>query len=349
MAPLEYGNGHTYDGWWNETERKGRGMIVFADTGGTYRGQWDCFGQRTGQGIMTFANGDKYEGEWRDDEMHGKGMMLYGTGNFYEGGWVDGIKHGWGREESVFLDRYEGEFEGGQRSGIGKRITFDGNSTRVDSQYFGMWSQGQRHGKGELRSTQFDNGARLEGSSVSFSGEFNSDVECFGIRTMEDGSVVEGVFDESGHFLHGRERRTNCPLIYEITTQPRSLRIGGMTAIVKYVSGNIFEGSWSKNRNSQVNGVGKMNYINGDVYEGGYKDGQSSGKGVFIFANGDIYDGLWRDGKLNGKAVLTFASGDVQEGLWKDGKLNGRALLTTNASGQVQESVWRNGVMIGMG
>lgn len=28
-------------------------------------------------GIQTFANGEKYEGEWKEGKMHGKGLLIH--------------------------------------------------------------------------------------------------------------------------------------------------------------------------------------------------------------------------------------------------------------------------------
>ena len=30
-----------------------------------------------GKGTYFYSNGDKYEGEWREDKRHGKGMVTY--------------------------------------------------------------------------------------------------------------------------------------------------------------------------------------------------------------------------------------------------------------------------------
>ncbi len=30
-----------------------------------------------GKGIYTYHNGDKYDGEWREDKRHGKGTVTY--------------------------------------------------------------------------------------------------------------------------------------------------------------------------------------------------------------------------------------------------------------------------------
>jgi len=39
---------------------------------------------------MTWANGDKYVGNWDHDSRHGMGIMIYANGDKYDGNWVDG-------------------------------------------------------------------------------------------------------------------------------------------------------------------------------------------------------------------------------------------------------------------
>ena len=43
-----------------------------------------------GTGTMTYSDGRKYEGEWKDDKQHGQGTMTYLDGSKYEGEWKDG-------------------------------------------------------------------------------------------------------------------------------------------------------------------------------------------------------------------------------------------------------------------
>jgi hypothetical protein len=38
---------------------------------------------------MTHANGDIYEGDWKDDKADGKGLFIDTNGAKYEGDWVD--------------------------------------------------------------------------------------------------------------------------------------------------------------------------------------------------------------------------------------------------------------------
>ena len=45
-------------------------------------------------GTLTYANGDTYEGEWRNDSACGYGVLIYANGCRYEGGWLDDRRHG---------------------------------------------------------------------------------------------------------------------------------------------------------------------------------------------------------------------------------------------------------------
>lgn len=47
-------------------------------------------------GVMEFANGDRYEGGWLNNEKNGRGTYKYSNGNKYEGEFKDNMKHGKG-------------------------------------------------------------------------------------------------------------------------------------------------------------------------------------------------------------------------------------------------------------
>jgi len=39
---------------------------------------------------MTFIDGDFYEGNWKNDNMHGYGKYTWSDGDVYEGNWENG-------------------------------------------------------------------------------------------------------------------------------------------------------------------------------------------------------------------------------------------------------------------
>ena len=57
---------------------------------------WDkCFGTLTG------PSGDKYVGEFKDDQLHGQGTYTFANGDKYVGEWKDDKKHGQGTYTSA--------------------------------------------------------------------------------------------------------------------------------------------------------------------------------------------------------------------------------------------------------
>ena len=56
--------------------------------------------QGVGEGIKVFADGSRYEGQWKDGQKHGKGKYIYADGELYEGQWYQGKAHGEGTNVS---------------------------------------------------------------------------------------------------------------------------------------------------------------------------------------------------------------------------------------------------------
>eukprot|EP01091_Cochliopodium_minus_P012932 TRINITY_DN403_c0_g1_i1.p1 TRINITY_DN403_c0_g1~~TRINITY_DN403_c0_g1_i1.p1 ORF type:complete len:492 (-),score=158.80 TRINITY_DN403_c0_g1_i1:87-1562(-) len=51
---------------------------------------------RSGNGVMTYSNGEKYIGNWVDDKEDGEGSYHYTNGDVYTGNYTDGMKNGAG-------------------------------------------------------------------------------------------------------------------------------------------------------------------------------------------------------------------------------------------------------------
>lgn len=77
-------------------------------------------GRLHGQGVFTYADGDRYEGEFKDSKRHGPGVFTYADGDRYEGQWKDGDRHGRGVYTYADGDRVEGEFKDGEATGRAK-------------------------------------------------------------------------------------------------------------------------------------------------------------------------------------------------------------------------------------
>ena len=68
-----------------------------------------------------------------------------------------------------------------------------------------------------------------------------------------------------------------------------------------------------------VSGKGRIEWANGDRFDGTLVHGQKEGQGVFVWSNGQRYRGQWSHDQPNGKGTLTFPNGNRYEGGIRDG------------------------------
>ena len=77
----------------------------------------------------TWANGDKYVGEWRDGKYHGQGTFTWASGAKYVGGFKDDKRHGQGTFTGASGTKYVGGWKDGKRDGSVEYIDFNGHKT----------------------------------------------------------------------------------------------------------------------------------------------------------------------------------------------------------------------------
>ncbi|SVE12888.1 uncharacterized protein METZ01_LOCUS465742, partial [marine metagenome] len=94
-------------GFGRNGSKMGKMFLEFSSTGGSFKGTWGLGNsgvdggtlsgeRRTKQpticnvGNHTYANGDKYDGLWKDGLRHGQGTMTYANGDSYDGDWMSG-------------------------------------------------------------------------------------------------------------------------------------------------------------------------------------------------------------------------------------------------------------------
>lgn len=67
---------------------------------------------------------------------------------------------------------------------------------------------------------------------------------------------------------------------------------------VYFPNGSFYEGNIISITNG-IEGSGKLSYLNGDYYTGGFKNGVFEGKGVYLdFKKNDFYDGMYSIGEF---------------------------------------------------
>ncbi|KAL7539141.1 hypothetical protein ACHAXR_009043 [Thalassiosira sp. AJA248-18] len=113
---------------------------------------------------------------------------------------------------------------------------------------------------------------------------------------------------------------------------------------IEFADGDFYEGEIE---HGKANGKGKYTFASGGVCEGQWKDDKMYGKGIITWANG-VYDGEFKDGKAHGKGEMTCTNGDVYEGEYKDGEMNGTG-KKTYANRDVYEGEWKDSEENGQG
>ena len=96
----------------------------------------NCFG------TYTFANGDKYVGEFKDGKYNGQGTYTSANGNKYVGEYKDGKRNGQGTFTFADGEKYVGEFKNGKYNGQSTTTFANGDK------YVGEYKDGKRNGQG---------------------------------------------------------------------------------------------------------------------------------------------------------------------------------------------------------
>jgi len=107
-------------------------------------------GAMTGEGVIAWTNGDRYEGTMVAGRKHGQGIFTWSNGQRYDGEWTDDMINGKGTLYYTNGDRYEGTFQAGEPHGNGTYTMRNGDV------YTGAWVNGNRHGMGRLTWTTGD-------------------------------------------------------------------------------------------------------------------------------------------------------------------------------------------------
>ena len=106
-----------------EASAEGASMVIEKTSkypnGDTYIGHVDNDGQRDGQGILTKANGDVYEGQFKGGMRHGEGKYTWADGDVYDGEFGYDFMHGKGKMKFKDGQEYDGEWQGGEWQGKG--------------------------------------------------------------------------------------------------------------------------------------------------------------------------------------------------------------------------------------
>lgn len=144
FVELIWESGKEYNGQVkNENIPHGKGTLTWSD-GKKYFGDFKE-GKRDGKGTTRYPNGNKYVGDYKEDKRTGKGTFTWPDGENYVGDFIDGWRTGKGTHTYTNGDIYVGEQKKSKRHGFGKYTYADGSVSE------GIWENGDSPERVEAR------------------------------------------------------------------------------------------------------------------------------------------------------------------------------------------------------
>ena len=176
-------------------------------------------------GSATFANGDKYVGEYKDGKLNGQGTYFYLAdnqfkGDKYVGEYKDGKRDGQGTYTKANGAKYVGEFKDSNYSGQGT-VTLP-NGTK----FVGEWRDNKLNGYGtftvagrteyvgEWKDNKFNGQGILTRDGTKYVGEFKDDQpNGQGTHTLANGDKYVGEYKNGKRNGQGTEYASNGSII----------------------------------------------------------------------------------------------------------------------------------------
>ncbi|KAG8347638.1 putative MORN repeat [Trypanosoma vivax] len=316
-----YTDSSFYLGEWKDGCRHGNGKHTDA-LGNVFVGRWEN-DRRSGTGTLTFVNGVVCVATWVSDERT-DGVFTFPNGEVYVGEWDDVLllRDGVGHCTYPNGDEYEGNWSKDLRDGFGTLV----EACRKQS-YSGEWHMGKRHGLGIQKT-----------DSGTYHGEFRDDFCCGrGFYMGLDGSMYRGYWKDGAQVGHGVLVEADSNTQYEGLFLLGKLQSFGSSRS----SEDMYEGTWLDGKRQ---GLGVTSLPNGDVvhclwHRGVAKDGYV----LYKYRDGNVYEGGWANGQRCGHGTLRYADGSVFVGEWLNDKPHGHGCYT-DARGEAHNGVWENGI-----
>jgi len=283
----------------------------------TYYGEHNQEGKYHGQGVFTYINGDKWEGEFKDGEpFNGNGTFIYLDSSKFVGEWENGEPLN-GEVTNLYSNgqkRIIGGMKNGEYDGFFTSWYENGHKEKE-----GTYSEGKEEG---LWKEYYDNG-NMSVKSIMADGIYSNILMAWypndNIQTETTPDSLQTGWYENGKIYYKQIFDGLYTSWYEngqIKEQGNNhnwgLKIGIWTEWDEYGK-KINEWNYIDGKR---NGQGTLTLPDGGKYVGDFKDGKANGQGTNTWLNGEKYVGEYKDDKRNGKGVFNRVNGKIQSGTW---------------------------------
>lgn len=209
------------------------------------------------------------------------------------------------------------------------------NKNPITEYYIGERNdQGQKHGRGIFT---WDDGS-------TFNGGFHEDVfhgtDC--TYSFTNGDVLCGSY-ENGRVI-GYATLTNVQGdVYYGEIDEKHQKHG--TGRINYADGDVYEGCF---RVGLRHHKGRMRYREGEEFVGYFKQNKMNGFGTWTYPGGGYFSGYFKNDRRHGEGIFSSSEGTVFEGNYIHGKKDGNGRMTYN-NGTTLTGTWSQGKMVGEG
>jgi len=271
----------------------GFGVYSWAE-GDKYCGEWKG-GYMDGYGTYKWSNGDKFSGEWANGKRNGQGIYTYADGTKKIGTWTNSVY----QSETVRTGCISGDCD----NGFGTYVwAFD--TKWAGDKYIGYWKDGYISGHGKY----------YWSSGSCYDGEWSNNMRNgYGVNYYYDGTKDEGTFTDD-KFVGASN------VSYNNVTTTNNNSSGTSKCLVGDCD----------------NGFGVYSWAEGDKYCGDWRGGYMDGYGTYKWSNGDKFSGEWANGKRNGQGIYTYADGTKKTGTWTNSVYQSETVRTGCISGDCE-------------
>jgi len=321
----------------------GLGTFTYLD-GNKYKGEF-IEEERSGLGTYIWSNHEdreKYVGEFTNDKFGKVGKIYYKNGQIYDGEVFEDLEYGKGIKTLPDGRRYEGTWRRTKGDNITKwEITgYDKDENKILEISEGEGEGSYVFTNGDEYEGEWKNGIREGNGSQSYSsggryeGEWKKDLwDGKGTFYEINGDKYVGQFRNWNRHGHGIYTWTNGQKYDGQWIDGKRHGYG----IMMFKSGEKYEGEW---KNDLFNGKGT--YLWSDSrYKGNWKNGKITGYGEFTWKDGRKYIGEFENGYERGQGKITYPDGSIYVGSWNIGQYNGQGTLTL-PNGNKLVGTWKN-------
>ena len=301
----KYTDGSSYSGYVVNGMLDGYGVYNYT-SGNVYEGEF-IMGKKNGVGKYIYTSGDVYEGEFKMGKKNGVGKYIYKSGAMYDGHWENDKMNGFGKYDNGKKEIYEGNFKDNIKDGQGKNYTKFGNVTEEN------WANGKLNGKSTA--------------------------------TIYDKEVIEYTLIQD--YVDGKVTGTSKVIYPNADVYEGPWQYGSASGFGQYTykNGDVAKGNfWSGKKMGLFEiktkkGKQITQYFSNDTLAGTYSNAK------LIYLNGDVFEGIWKEGLQDGPGKLTTKT-EILTGNWVRGYLQGRVTSILKADESTTAYVYRDGIVV---